>query len=376
MGRSAFMPCPCRGTDGKVVSNSQQAVNAGQPYRSQKVVSTAQADKTAGMTAYGRSTSKSSTVNALNGMITATSIQAVASVNATATGMGANGDGSSIIGLKINGRARTVSRSERVNLPGFGYAVFNDQHKYGDGTNVRGIRVDMMKIVITEENRLHIPVGSVLTSGHAEFGYARQTNTRGAMVSAAAWGSESTAASGATNSGMPRSYPAYLACVFSGTKAASNQVSASNWPGNLTTGAIINSVRGTVTADVATATGSSRVDNVNLLNGILTADSIRGIATASIGDAGGRTSFAGSRFEGLRIMGQPIGDSITPNTKVVVPGLGTLTLYATTARRSGTEAVATVVMVLLVVTVPNAQGIPVGTQYRIARAGANATVAP
>ncbi len=73
-----------------------------------------------------------------------------------------------------------------------------------------------------------------------------------------------------------------------------------------------------------------------------------------------------SSFTGLQVAGQPgIGDSIPPNTKVPLPGIGTLWLHKVV--QTGTSI--RVIMVQLDVTVPsNPLGLTPGTVVNIASA--------
>jgi hypothetical protein len=368
LGRSAYVPCGCHGTGGAVLTNGEDQVEAGDTYRSGKLVSTAQAVKQPDQTAFGRTTSRVTNINALGGLLKVASIDAIATVNATSSTIRANADGSAVSGVQVNGESQAVSRGERINLPGFGYVAFHLVTRYGDGTNVRGVRVDMMKIFITRKNTLDIPVGSVITAGHAEVGYVRKDPYP--LVSAAAWGTEGSSSSHSVDNGLGRSAVTYLECLASGQKGGANSVNWTNVPGVLETGVNVNDVYGSVDSARSVATARSRIKYVDLLNGVLTADVIRGVATATADGAGMRTSFNGSRFVNLRILGQLVGDNVAPNTQIPIPGLGTLTLYATSSQGGSTYASATVNMVILKVTALNDQGLPVGTEIRIARAGA------
>jgi hypothetical protein len=368
LGRSAYVSCGCYGTRGAVVSNAESDVESGETYRSGKLVSTAQAVKQTGMRAFARTTSKVVNVRALGGMLTADSVEAVATVNATSRAIKATTDGSAITGLVVNGHAETVSRGETINLPGFGYVVFHQVAKYGNGSGVRGVRVDMMRIVITRQNDLDIPVGSVINVGHAEAGYTR-TETR-PKVTSAAWGTEGFSSSHDVDNGLGRRAAAYMGCVGAGSRSASNSVNFTSVPGILKSGTVVNTVSGEVSASASVGSATSRIKNVDLLQGVLTADLIRGVATATADGSGFRTSFAGSRFVNLRVLGRPLGDNVAPNTKIAIPGLGTLTLYATGTSGDANTLSGIVTMVVLKVNALNAVGLPVGTEIHIARAGA------
>lgn len=370
LGRAAYQPCPCHGTNGNVRSNSVNDVRAGDIYRAGKLVSTAQAEKQPGLKAFGQTTSKVLNVSALDGLIRADAITAVATVRATTTAIDVSAAGSAITNLRINGQSVAVDPGQRINLPGFGYVVFFDVKRAGDGVTRRSIMVEMMRIVITRNNDLDLPVGTVITVAHARVGYVRQETT--SVVSAAAWGSEATSTAGEIVNKFGRSAPAYLGCFAQGTSSGSNRVESITYPNLFHAATIVNQVYGAISPTTATARATSRLETVNLLDGVLTAEVIKGVATATVDGSGGEASFAGSKFVNLRVLGQAIGDDVAPNTQIAIANLGTLTLFATQSSSDADEAHASVYMVVLDVTLSNSFGLPVGTEIKLARARADA----
>ena len=370
LGRAAYQPCPCRGTGGEIRSNGTNDVDAGERYRAAKIVSTAQAMKQSNMRAFAQTTSRVTNITAIGGILTADSMYAVATVRATTTSINVTTEGSAITGLRIDGEPTTVDPGERVNIPGFGYAVFFDVQRSGNGETRRSIQVEMMRLVITRSNSLDIPVGSVIRVAHAAVGYSRQETAN--VVSAAAWGSQARSTSEDVESGFDRGAPAYLGCFAKGTSSGSNRVDSVTYPGVFHTGTMVNQVYGEVTDTRGTARATSRLEAVNLLDGVVTADVIKGVANASASGAGSVASFDGSRFVNLEVLGVPVGDNVAPNTEIAIPGIGTLTLFATESSRDADEAHASVYMVILEVTAPDTLGVPAGTEIRLARARADA----
>jgi hypothetical protein len=370
LGRAAYQPCPCHGTGGRIRSNSVNNVDAGDRYHAGKVVSTAQAEKLSGKRAFAQTTSRVTNLTALAGLIKADSMEAVATVRANSTSINVVPDGSRITGLEIDGDPTTVDPGEKVTLPGFGYAVFFDVKRSGDGATRRKIGVEMMRIVITRNNDLELPIGSIITVAHASVGYSRlETDS---VVGAAAWGSEATNTSDEVKNGFGRSAPAYLGCFAQGTSSGSNRVNSTNYPDVFATGHIVSNVDGAVSASASHARAVSRLESVDLLDGAVTANLIRGVAEANVGGSGGQTSFEGSHFVGLQVMGQALDGNVAPNTHIELPGLGELLLFATDASSDSDSARASVYMVILKITTPNPQGVPVGTEIKLGRARASA----
>ena len=79
-------------------------------------------------------------VNVLNGLITANAVLAMA----TTTGEGSDGYGSSFANLVVNGVSVSApAANTRVDLPGVGYVVLNEQIATGSGLTVNMIHVFM-----------------------------------------------------------------------------------------------------------------------------------------------------------------------------------------------------------------------------------------
>ena len=101
-------------------------------------------------------------------------------------------------------------------------------------------------------------------------------------------------------------------------------------------------------------------------DGLVTATAVKADVTAS----GNPPSFGDtSSFVGLSVAGQPgIGDSVPANTKVPLPGIGTLWLHRVVQTGSSIR----VIMIQLNVTVPsNPLGLSPGTVVDIASAQVN-----
>jgi len=98
-----------------------------------------------------QSTSELENVSVLNGVITADNVTAIASSYRDAAGAAASdADGSGFVNLVVNGVAVTtdVAPNTRVDLPGVGYAVLNEQQRTGDGVTTSGMTVNMIHVVL------------------------------------------------------------------------------------------------------------------------------------------------------------------------------------------------------------------------------------
>jgi hypothetical protein len=97
-----------------------------------------------------QSTSELENVSILSGLITADNVTAIASSFRNAAGAASNAAGSGFVNLVVAGTAVTtdVAPNTRVDLPGVGYAVLNEQTRTGDGVSSSGIAVNMIHVVL------------------------------------------------------------------------------------------------------------------------------------------------------------------------------------------------------------------------------------
>ncbi|MDQ3492615.1 MAG: hypothetical protein M3452_05080 [Chloroflexota bacterium] len=365
LGRSAYQVCPCLGTDGAVRSNTIDTIDAGDAFRAATVVSTAQADKIPVKQAYIRMTSTIEDVDALDGLVTADLIKAVARTEATRTGFTTSSRGSKILGLRVAGQPVTVTPGGRFNISGFGYIELKDVDLLGDGVNRRGLQVEMLTIVITRANRLDLPIGTQIIVGHAVAQYDRDVPT--GLVGGSVFAVDATSNVSTVENRFGRAAAEYLGCFSDGVRKLSNNVAVLDVPGVLQSGTGRTALRGVVNDDLASARGSSIIEDLDLLDGFITADLVQGVVkTQRLADGSRSVSYDGSRFVNLRVAGVPIGDDVDPNTVINVPGVGTLTLFETDTSTTADQIRGQVIMLHLEVDLVNTFDLPVGTEVRVA----------
>lgn len=97
-----------------------------------------------------QSTSELENVSVLSGLITADNVTAVASSYRNASGAASDAAGSGFSNLVVNGLAVTtdVAPNTRVDLPGTGYAILNEQTVTGNGMTTTGMTVNMIHVVL------------------------------------------------------------------------------------------------------------------------------------------------------------------------------------------------------------------------------------
>lgn len=97
-----------------------------------------------------QSTSEVENVSAAGGAITADIVTAVATSYVNPDGGGSDAEGSGFTNLVVNGVPVTtdVAPNTRVDLPGVGYAVLNEQIPSGNGVTSWGMTVNMIHVVL------------------------------------------------------------------------------------------------------------------------------------------------------------------------------------------------------------------------------------
>ena|SRR6267378_2789606 len=91
-------------------------------------------------------------VSLLNGLITANGVMALASSALTGSAAISDAAGSLLDNLVVNGAsiASDVLPNTRIDLPGLGYVVLNEQTLTGDGVSSSGITVNMIHVVLVD----------------------------------------------------------------------------------------------------------------------------------------------------------------------------------------------------------------------------------
>ena len=98
-------------------------------------------------------TAEAANVSVLNGLITARAVLAVATSYANGVGATSESDGSTLVGLVVNGASygdEAPTPNTQVNLPGVGYVVLNEQLPTGDGVHSTGLTVNMIHVYLTD----------------------------------------------------------------------------------------------------------------------------------------------------------------------------------------------------------------------------------
>lgn len=296
----------------------------------------------------------------LSGLITATSIRAISETSHDSTGFQVNGSGS-FTDLSVNGQSIESSPAPNttIRIPGVGRVVLNEQMS-DIGANTASLTVNALHLYVTQDIP-GVAKGTRVILGHA-------TSSLGVDLAGSldgmAYGTQVFDNFGVSSGPSAR---VVLGCSGTDGKLKTNTAAGVNVPGVITTGAITDTARGTITTDSAVAETTSTTQTTNLLGGLVTADSIKADAHATKSGGTIKLSGAGSNFSNLVVDGSVISGDVKPNTRIEV-GNVTVWLHRVIRHDNSIE----IRMVEIVVHGTNAAGLVDGTHIRVAVAEASA----
>ncbi len=308
-------------------------------------------------------TSKVQSVNLLGGLVTAGSVQAVASSTATAAGATSTGQGSMFTALRVAGLpvSLTPAPNTRLALPGVGFVVLNEQDGAVNGTKATTMTVNMIDIEVTLANSLGLPIGSHIIIAHAMSG---ETSVAQPMVIDTYTYSLYVLSAGNASLGP-------IASTSTGCTGGSNQnsVASLNSTSLGRTGVLTSSASGSLTTSGGTTADSASVTGVTLLGGLIQADSITATAQASLGVTGsGSTSVT---FVNAKIAGVSLNAHPAPYSSIQLAGIGYAYLNESSGTSSSSRVAQGAVALDIYVTTANSFGLPIGARIIVADAYAS-----
>ena len=359
-GRSALSSLGCASPLGAKDTNSVASVSVPGVLSTGTVDTSSQSEATPG----GPLVTSSATtqgVKVLGGLVTATTIESDSTTNQIGPGdnFQTSAAGTQFTGLVVAGTpiSGTPAPNTKISLPGVGYVVLNQQTG-SIGKTRAALTVIGVHVYVTEQSKA-ARVGTQVVVSSASSGL-------GGPVSGLLDGLSYAARVSAGKTVIAgNEFPESLSCLGSNGKTLTNTAASLLIPGVLSSGTLTDTATGTATASQASSVVTSTVQGLNLLSGVVKATTIN----ADVSATGNPPAFGDtSTFTGLTVAGHPgITASVAPNTKVTLAGLGTLWLH----RQIKTATSITVIMVQLVVTHANPEGLPVGARVNVGYAQAS-----
>jgi hypothetical protein len=374
LGRSAFQPCPCRGTGGQTLSNTVDSVKAGDQGKTltaNGTLSTVFTEKTSS-SARVMNTSTVTGLNAFDGAITADVIKAVANTSANATTINSTPTGSVFSNLKIAGQTfgADVAANTRVNLPGVGYVLLKSVKKDGNGKSLSKITVDMLTVVVTQTNDFDLPVGSRIVVAQAVSGFSRSEPT--VIVGGQAYAATALTTTNDIKNRVGKAAFVVIGCEGTNGKTRTNNVNTLDVGDVLSSGTGKTTAFGGPTTSGTVAKTTASVQNVNLLGSLIVADTVTAVAQDTFKNGERFSSAQGTQFAGLKVAGVAVSVPVPPNTRIDLAGVGYVIVNEQKLPAAGSTAKTQVNGLHVFVTQNNTFGLPVGTEIIVAHADSTA----
>ncbi len=156
----------------------------------------------------------------------------------------------------------------------------------------------------------------------------------------------------------------YTPCPCNGTrgKVITNSLASVHAGNILNLGAAKASVQAYKKSTSAYVSNVAEITGLNLLNGLITADAIKAVATTRADTTKVQSFWGASRFVNLKVNGRSIL-SVRANTRIDLPGLGYLVLQE--VKREGNDrsySTVSIAMIHVYIDTTNSLGLPVGAE--------------
>ncbi|QYJ16361.1 hypothetical protein Rxycam_02194 [Rubrobacter xylanophilus DSM 9941] len=173
IGKAAFVVMGCEGTGGKVRTNNIAALSVGDVLSIGSGRTTAFGGRRDSGTV-ARTTATVQDLSLLGGLITADAVKAVAQDTFRNGRRISSTQGTEFARLRVAGIPLPINvrPNTRLDLPGLGYVVVNEQQIPAAGSDAR-TQVNGLRVVVTQDNLLGLPVGAQITVAHASSRVAR-----------------------------------------------------------------------------------------------------------------------------------------------------------------------------------------------------------
>lgn len=305
-------------------------------------------------------------VNVLAGLITADEVDAVASSTATSSSASSTNDSTFtnlvVLGVPISG---TPAPNTKITLPGLGFVVLNEQSGPVNHHTETHISVTAIDVNVTTANSFKLPIGTHILIAHAESGITLLSFP--AVVSARAYG---LLTYDKIDKNFVKSGPFANASIGCTGGKKTNSVASVSVPVIGNTGTITDTAFGKIQPAGANANSSSTIEQLNLLSGLISADTITSSSQAAFGNSG--SASATTSLVNAVINGVPISANPAPNTRIDIAGLGYVIVNEQTIKVTSSCASASVNALDIVVTSNNSFGLPIGVHIVVAHAESKA----
>ena len=345
-------------------------------------------------TATDTGVSESAGVNLVNGLVTADVVRAVASAQASGFNSSFSSAGSAFKNLVVNGaQMNNVNPNTTINLPPlqFGAGSFvklleetgsSSQPSPGQlagGTFAADLTVNMIRVHITSL----APTGDALdvvishAQAHADFPQATGCPVLPGTVSGNA-----TIVNEQAN---PSQLPVVVGFVSIPPQGGHDHQDLDQLSTSLVSGGTsVSDSAGTVLSSSSSSSSFATAQNVCVFPafGVCTASAVTITSQANSSSGGGTSSSnpQGTSLLGLAVAGMTVSNNPPPNTTILVPGIGSVTLNEQICDSGGTPPCSgasgsgiTVRAIHVIIDNPNAPGVPQGANVIVGEAHADSS---
>ena len=299
----------------------------------------------------------------LGGIIAANDVHAI--VTSTAAASGATSTNSSsfsgltVAGLPVNSNP---APNTTMALPGLGSVVLNEQSGPSNSPHTTSIGVIMMDVHITGLNSAGLAPGTRIIIAYV------QSAVLPAALTANAYAFYASGLGGSNPTVGPVAI-AGVSCRGGSSTIGSN---GTTLPTVGSTGNETSSASGQITSSGVTATAQNSISNVNLLNGLVSADKVATIANAAWNGTGSRSG--STTFVNAKVAGSALPTNPPPNTRENLPGIGYVIVNEQSGSNNASGASENVIGMDIYITVSNnSLNLPVGTRIIVSRSSAGAS---
>ena len=321
LGRSAYLPCPCRGTAGKTLSNEITSLKAREVASAAVVRSTAMTRRDAS-TAQIVTTSTISGINLFSGLITATTVKAVSITQATKSALNSSTAGSTFVNLKIAGKtiSANVAPNSVINLAGIGKLTLKKVTNVKTSTR-NDQTVEMLVVDVTVNNKFNLAIGAKIVVAQAFSGYTRTETPLLVGGQAYVTYSNNTIGKDLQNRIGRAAFVSFY-CEGTSGKTRTNNIAGLGVGKIVTIGTGDTTAFGGPNATGASAKTTAKVQSLRLLNGLITASIVTAAAEEKVVNGRHSRSTDGTSFVGLKVLGVSLPLKVPANTKITLPSLG------------------------------------------------------
>ena len=271
-----------------------------------------------GTSTFTRSTETIQNVNLLGGLIHATTLKALSEVRYTDGSGFSFRNGSSVVGLTINGKSINGAQAPntKIDLPGIGFVVVNEQ-KRNVKSDFASQEVNLIHVHVTNAgNPLGLQLGTDITVAHA-FASLTTPLPIGGRVNGTASGIYYRLGNVVKIGQNPH---ASIPCL-GGTSTAN--LATLSVPSIVSAQTMATTATGTLGPTKTVGETTATIQSVNLLNGLVTGTAIKAVAHGEFDGTNYTFNSNGSTLF-VSVAGVPVLN-IQPNTTIQIPTLGRCT---------------------------------------------------